>query len=282
MTEPGAEFRGGPLRRAVDRVKRHSVVFFIVTFVTLGAFAIKAEEVVVWARDKVNVVANPHADEYAALKTLDLDTRLEFFEDKFGTARSVFDLCKESVACPDMQGNTLRMFIHETDDVQVRAVFDGEQLKMYAITLMSDELSPPIEWLDWDMGELGKLSFAKALDAVETVDEPTDAEIFLGPQASAYAEVVPGGAPAQYRGLFLAHAPGGYSGLKSSFDLDSGRELQEAQDLGRPPDPTTLMRFRSGSTPNTFGEFRDDGGAVALLLHEAGDLIPMLFLGTEL
>jgi hypothetical protein len=238
------------------------------------SFAIKAEDVFTWGRDKLYAISNPHAAEYAALETLDLDTRLEFFEDNFGTAKSVFDLCSEALVCPEDGGDELRMYIHETDDLAIRAVFDDEQLEMYAVTLMSDTLSPAMNWLDWDLGDLGQVTFDEALDTVETIQEPTDYEIFLGPQATAYAEVVAAGAPANYRGLLLGWAPDGYAAEGMAFDLDSAHAGLD--DLG------VLAEFRSGTKPNTFGEFRDDGGAVGNLLHEAGELIPLLFVGTEL
>jgi hypothetical protein len=39
-------------------------------------------------------------------------------------------------------------------------------------------------------------------------------------------------------------------------------------------------RFRSGSAPDTFGEFRDDG-YVGNLMHESENAISLLHLGTE-
>lgn len=272
----------GALQRSINQIKAHPMIILAVAVVGVGGFMIKAEDVFVWGRDKVETVVNPHLAEYEALQTLDLDTRLEYFESNFGTAKAVYDLCEETLACPEEQGGDLRMYIHETDDLAVRAVFEDEQLEMYTYTLMSDKLSPELEWLDWTLGQLGETSFAEAIDEVEPVDEPTDSEIFMGPQAVAYAEVIAGGAPAQYRGMLLAHAPDGYSGPGTSFDTDAGFQIAEAQIQEQPPAPAVVERFRSSTTPNTFGEFRDDGGAVGVLLHEAQELIPLLFVGTEL
>ena len=173
--------RGGALKRGINRLKEHPLVAFAIAVVGIGAFMIQAEDVITWGREKVDVIVNPNSAEYEALTTLDLDTRLEYFESNFGTAKAVYDLCRESIACTEEQeNNPPRMYVHETDDVVIRAVFQDEQLEMYAITLMSDTLSPDVDWLDWPLGQLGEISFAEALDGVETVEGPTDVEIFMG------------------------------------------------------------------------------------------------------
>ncbi len=282
MVEPDDESAtDSSVRRMIDRVKAHPVVVLAVAVVGVGAFAISVENVVVWTQDRVQGITNPYAADYEALETLDLDTRLEFFEANFGTARSVYDLCDEALECPEGEQDPPLMYLHETDDLAVRAVFEGEQLQMYAVTLSSDKLSPEMEWLDWGLGSLGDVTFAEALEAIETVAEPTDAEIFMGPQAVAYAEVVAAGAPARYRGLLLAHAPGGYSGPGTSFDTDSGFLLAESQGTELPANPAVAERFRAATTPNTFGEFRDDGGIIGDVMNEAQQVIPLLFVGTE-
>lgn len=286
MAEPDPEMApdGAPqssVGRLIARVRAHPVVAVAVAIVGVGTFAISVENVVVWTRERAQEIANPNAAEYEALETLDLDTRLEFFEANFGTAKSVYDLCEEALLCPEGEQSPPVMYLHETDDLAVRAAFEGEQLQMYAVTLRSDALAPEMQWLDWPLGRLGEVSFAEALNNVETVAEPTDLEIFMGPQAVAYAEVVAAGAPAQYRGLVLAHAPDGYSGPGTSFDTDAGFQLAESQGAGAPDDPEVAERFRSGTTPNTFGEFRDDGGTVGSHMNEAQQVIPLLFVGTE-
>lgn len=272
----------GALKRRVDRLKAHPLIAVSATVVALGAFLINAEGVFVWGREKVNVVVNPNSADYQALQTLDLDTRLEYFEANFGTARAVYDLCEEALICSDEHEGDPRMYLHATDDVVIRAVFHDEQLQMYAVTLMSDKLAPEIEWLDVPLGRLGEVSFAEALDGVDGIDGPTDLEIFMGPQATAYAEVVAAGAPAQYRGLLLAHAPAGYSGPGTSFDTDAALQMSESQLKELAPAAGTVDQFRSSSTPNTFGEFRDDGGTVGVLMREAQNAVPLLFIGTEL
>ncbi len=272
----------GALKRGIGRLQAHPLIVIVVAVVGIGAFMIKAEDVFIWGRDKVNSVVNPDSAEYQALQTLDLDTRLEYFEANFGTARAVYDLCEDALVCADEGEDDPRMYVHGTDDVVIRAVFQNEQLEMYAVTLMSDELAPEIEWLDLRLGRLGEASFAEALEEVEAIDGPTDLEVFMGPQAVAYAEVVAAGAPARYRGLLLAHAPNGYSGSGTSFDTDAALQISDSQIGGQPPAPDVVDKFRSSTTLNTFGEFRDDGSTVGVFLHEAQNAIPLLFVGTEL
>ena len=91
----------------------------------------------------------------------------------------------------------LRMFVHETEEMTVRAVFDGDSLEMYAVTLMNDTLSPSVNWL-------GQQDFR--------------------------------------------------------LDWDSASELARTDTEEGPYDPVMVERFRSASNPNTYGEFRDDGG----------------------
>lgn len=281
MGEPEAKpTPGSSLKATIDHIKGHPVIYTIGAAIAALIFVFDATDAFTRAKDVITDLQNPHAAEYAALETLDLDTRLEFFEDNFGTARSVFDLCQDGT-CPEPAPDSLRMYIHETDDLAIRAVFDGDQLEMYLVTLMSPTLSPPVEWLGYDLGRLGEVTFTEALTAADSV-ELTDTAIFMGPQATAYADVVSVGAPGSYRGLILAWAPDGYGGPEMAFDLNSGRSLAGAEINGDVPDPTVLSTFRSGTTPNTYGEFRDDGGYVGNLIREANDLIPLLFVGTEL
>ena len=270
---------GSSLKAVIGHIKGHPVIYAIGAVIAALIFVFDATDAFTRAKNVVTDLQNPHAAEYAALETLDLDTRLEFFEHNFGTAKSVFDLCQDGT-CPDPVPESLRMYIHETDDLVIRAVFDGDQLEMCLVTLMSPRLSPPVEWLGYDLGRLGKATVAEVI-AAATI-EPTDTAIFLGAQATAYADVVSVGAPGSYRGLLLAWAPDGYGGPEMAFDLESGLALAEAEINGDVLDPTVLATFRSGTTPNTYGEFRDDGGYVGNLVREANDLIPLLFVGTEL
>lgn len=281
MADPQEDYTPGPgLRRTIDHIKGHPVIYAIGAAIAGLIFVFNATDALTRAKDVVTGLRNPHAAEYAALETLDLDTRLEFFEDNFGTAKSVFDLCQDGT-CPQPAPESLRMYIHETDDLAIRAVFDGDRLELYLVTLMSPELSPVMEWQGYDLGRLGNVTLAEALAAANSI-EPTDSAIFMGPQSTAYADVVSVGAPGRYRGLLLAWAPDGYGGPEMAFDLDSGRMLVEAEINGVAPDPAALATFRSATTPNTYGEFRDDGGYVGSLVQEANDLIPLLFVGTEL
>lgn len=271
---------GKGITGAIERAKKHPVVIMVGTFGAVLAFVLAMTDQFARIGNMYSQWRNPNATEYAALESLDLDSRPEFFEDTFGRAKKSLDVCRE-IACTQPAPDSLRMYIHESEGITVRAIFEGNTLEMYAVTLMNETLSPPITWLGYDLGELGKVTFAEAVGVVESV-EPTDAAVFVGPQSSAYAEVVATGAPGRYRGLLLAWAPDGYGAGDLTFDVDAAHELTEMEIQERPYDPAVLTRFRSATTPNTYGEFRDDGGYVGQLVHDARELITLLYVGTEL
>lgn len=167
---------------------------------------------------------------------------------------------------PDVDNQSVIMNIYEpgSDLFEVRAIFVDSSLEWYAVTLLSDELKPQIEWLDHDLGDLGRVTFAEALEVPGV--EPTDVDVFLGPQSRAYVEIVAAGAPAGYRGLILGSAPTGWSG-ESSFDVESATVLTQLNEGSY--DAEVAEPFRSHSRPNTFGEFVDDGGLVSTLARDA-------------
>lgn len=219
---------------------------------------------------------NTRAVEREALASIDLDVTAEYFEQRFGIAKTSVDPCA-SQTCEGVQPGALRLNTYETERATVRALFDANRLAFYTVVAQAEDLLYDMRWLGHELGTLGQASFAGALGEAG-ISEPTDAEIFLGPRSSAYAEVFSAGASANYRGLYLAFAPYGSQGEKVRFDLDAARMLQESEDASGTFDPLALSEFRSSSTPNTFGEFRDDG-PVAALVKEG--LVSILYLGVE-
>lgn len=157
-------------------------------------------------------------------------------------------------------------------------MFDSNSLALYAMTLMSADLQPPMTFVGGSLGKLGTVTFEQALGI-----QPTDAAIHMGPSSSAYAEVLAGGRPAHYQGLLLAWAPAGFASSPMRWNMNGARAFEQASRLpGGFFDPTTDSAFRAGSTPNTFGRFRDNGGFVASVAHHAFQLIPLLYAGTDL
>jgi hypothetical protein len=160
------------------------------------------------------------------------------------------------------QAVTISMY--ESDLVAVRALYVESSLDWYAVTLLNDELEPPMTWLGHELGAQGRVTYSEALKVPDV--EPTDVDMFLGPQSSAYVEIVAAGAPADYRGLLLASAPTGWSG-EGSFDRESAEAIVQLNEA--PYDSQVAEPFRSNSRPNTFGEFLDDGGIVSQLARAA-------------
>lgn len=271
--------RGSWLGSTLDHVKSHPVVYAVTAVVTSLTFFFNTSDLAQRSWALIDGRRNPHADELVALTELDLDTRLAFFEETFGTAREVIDVCAESV-CAEPAPPSLLMYVHETPNVEVRAVFEGDRLELYVVTLRSDEMAPPMLWLGHDLGALGEVTFEQALGVPPV--EPTDHATFLGPQAVSHVEVVAAGAPADYRGLILAWAPDGYGGPPLRFALEPAQAIASSSTDGVDPDPGQIAAFRSSTTPNAWGEFRDDGGYVGNLAREADDMISLLFIGTEL
>src|SRR4029453_9017880 len=112
----------------------------------------------------------------------------------------------------------------------------------YTVTLMDQSLTPPINWLDHELGELGRVTFAEALDVVGTV-QPTDVAVFMGPKSSAYTEVVAAGGPGRDRGLLPPWAPDGYGAGDLTFDVGAADQLAEASNREAPGESAALARF---------------------------------------
>ncbi|HLU55878.1 MAG TPA: ETEC_3214 domain-containing protein [Pseudonocardia sp.] len=216
---------------------------------------------------------HPHAWVYDRLAQVELGVTPEFLAEQLGAPRRSVDLCEEIPCPPEAAGRTLTMNLYRLRSVEVRALFDGTSLEWFAITLLSDDLHPPVRWIDLELGELGTFTFADAMEAAGT--DPTDIDLFLGPRSAAYVEVVSVGAPGDYHGLILACAPGGGAG---HFD----REAADAVDAigGEPLDPAVAEPFRVTSMPDTFGEYVDDGGVVSRMASDAGFTRVLLYLFT--
>lgn len=268
------------VQRMDGRVRRRPVVALIGLVLAPVIYLTSATGAVASVYEFVRDVIAPNRAELSALTELDLGMRLAAFEDTFGVAKQVVDLCAEG-QCPDDAPESLQMYIHETDDLTVRAVFAGDRLDLYAVTLAGSDVTPPIRWLGFEMGELGRVTFSEAWSKTEGVS-PTAHDLFFGAKAISYAEVASVGAPGKYRGLLLGWAPEGYAGPEVPFDSSAAMAVQQQALDGIEDGGPTLERFRSNSAPNTWGEFRDDGGYVSRLARNAEDVRVLLHVGTEL
>lgn len=264
MAEKSSPNGGSRVHDTIERLKKHPVLSVILfSSALIGAVAV-LWGAVVSSGDLMSDIIDPNKEQYAALDAIDLDVRLEFFEENFGTAKSVVNACEHVDPCPNTGTESPQLYIFETGEVVVRALFEGNSLRAYLVTTRVDSFNPDVTWLGHDLGKLGQASIAEML-AVPAI-QPTDTSVFSGPRSMSYAEVFAAGAPARYRGLILAWSP---EGSQTDLDVDAAQEvairsLQEEDTV--PAD--TLSRLRENTVPNTFGEFRDDG-RVGEWLHSA-------------
>ncbi|MBG0741055.1 hypothetical protein IV500_16910 [Paeniglutamicibacter antarcticus] len=263
--------------RWIDGAKRHRLVVAATAALAVVTFFATAFGYVGDSIQTISNWANPHRSQYEALAVLDLDLTPAYVESKLGQPNSIVNWCV-AMGCPASEPrDTVKIYIFNTPQYVVRAVFDSNSLALYAVTLMSADLQPPMTFGE-SLGKLGTVTFEQAQGI-----HPTDAAIHMGPASSAYVEVLAGGRPAHYQGLFLAWAPAGWASSPMRWDMNGARTFDQASQLpGGFFDPTTVSAFRAGSTPNTFGRFRDNGGFVASVAHHAVQLIPLLYTGTEL
>lgn len=273
--EPGGPSRPHPVTRAIDSAKRHPVVLIATTVLAVLVFFGTVSDVFGRVTGAVTGVVNPHEQVYEHLEQVELGVTPQYLAERLGTARRSIDLCEEIPCPPEVTGQTLTMNLYQSEFVAVRALFSDSGLEWFAITLLSDDVNPPMTWLGHDLGALGDVTFAQALEAAEV--EPTDVDMFLGPQSTAYVEVVTAGAPGDYRGLLLASAPEGWS---DDFERDAADAVERMNDA--PYDPAVAGPFRSASQPNTYGEFLDDGGVVSVLARDPEFDRVLLYMFTSL
>ncbi len=231
--------------------------------------------------------ARPYESEYAALANLDLEMTSAAVEKLLGVPVRNYDLC-EALAGPDpaLGGSTVedgKLLVYEVKGGAVRAVFDDDQLMLYLVTPRALDFRPPIVWLgDSTQGRLGEKTFAEVLQGVTAgADVPSDVFAGATPRFAAYAETFAYGAPGNYQGFMMAYTPEGdtdQKAQKDSFNFDAALELAMAEGRGDADDPALVKAFRSKSTPNTYGSFKDDG-AVGTLARDAANVYSILLVG---
>jgi hypothetical protein len=263
MPEPAGPDRPHLVARVVDRAKRHPVVLALTTLVAVLVFLGTVGDLYGRISGGVSGALNPHRQEYERLARIDLGVTPQYLAQVLGPARRSADLCREIPCPPEAATRNPTMEVYESELATVQALFVDSSLEWYAVTLLSDQLNPPMEWLGHDLGALGDVTYAQALEVPGV--EPTDVDVFLGPRSAAYVEVVAAGATADHRGLILANAP--EAGPAGAFERDAADAVERLNDA--PYDPAVAAPFRSRSQPDTFGEFVDDGGAVSVLVRDA-------------
>lgn len=228
----------------------------VATFVTT-AWALTSRTV-----DAVDGLVNPRAGLYADLEALRLDVTPQTVDRALGPPTSSLPA---PVECPECGPLSLRIY-RVQDEVTVRALFEGEALRLYLVTAVEPDATPPIRWGDSELGRLGETTFAAASTVSGTALEPTDAVLWPGNRRIAYVEVFALGAPGRYEGLLLGHTT---EGVPTAFDLDGAGAVGDASDAAPGSEmPPEARDFRDAARPNTFGGFRDDG-PLAQLVRDA-------------
>jgi hypothetical protein len=259
----GSAGPGSRARRVGRRTKKHRLLVLLVLLVAVlagGTVVGTVSGAIPGAARAALDASNPYRDEYGGLAALRIGIPADYVESLLGRADSVDRLC-EVVTCPtDASAATATVRVYRSEHAVVRAVFRNGILTAYLVTTTARDFTPRITWLGVDFGRLGRVTFEEVLPS-NGAPEPSDASVFPGPGTPSYAEVLMGGGPSRFRGFLLGSAPDGYRGAGMEWNADAARDLatwQRDNPVGG-LDPDVASGFRSGSMPNTFGAFRDDG-----------------------
>lgn len=256
------------LAGGVQRARKRPIVVLVATLVTVVAAVGTVGGGASWAYGRLHDLFNPHAQDYQNLAALEPGLSRAFVEDRFGKPRKTTLLCATGICPPQIQQVNPTVSRYGSNAVALQAVYVRGTLEWYAVTLLSGDVEPPMTWLDHDLGKLGRTTYREAF-AVPQI-QPTDTDMFLGPQSTAYVELFAGGAPAHYEGLFLGSAPSGLGDVE--FDRSAAEDMERLNDRSDSNDHAfdamASDRFRSHSEPNTYGRFVDSG-PMAKLFEDA-------------
>lgn len=197
------------------------------------------------------------------LSVLALGISPEFFTKKVDPQQSV-DLCDLDDQCLQPQGDHLTMSVTTSTNLVVRAVFEKRRLVMYLITLRTNSLAPTMPWLDYNLGELGKVSLKDAFTRIDA-DVPKKMSFLQFRNKASFSTVVSPGAPGKYQGLVLAFDPFGAQDDPIDLDLKNGNVLAANKLKKTQSSPRVLASFEQSTVPNTYGIFKDDGHLHELL-----------------
>jgi hypothetical protein len=260
---------GGRLARAIAAHKKRT---FWVVLGVIGALAggiSNVGGVVSSASSQINNIIHPYQKEQEVIDSLTLQQTTGFVNSKFGEPQQSEDLCARARICGQDTSHDLKLKVYRNEHYILRAVFDGDSLEFFAVTMKSGKFKPHPKW-NYDIGPLGDRTYKQAFQGLEW----TEAAIQSRPKALTYAEVTPLGGPGNYSGLVLASAPDGAS---QRWDTAAAQELLAVQSAsgGRLTGLSAADPFRANSVPNTFGIFHDDG-FLGTLLHEPQNAISIL------
>jgi hypothetical protein len=284
MTQPTQEKDTSNSRvvRTIESLKKHPLVTVLGTLVAVVAGCATIMDMSERMAPVVENVIAPTRAQEEAISSLALEQTVDFVNGKLGQPQQSEDLCRVVPICSSTRTGEPTLNVYRDEHYTVRAVFEANSLEFFSVTLESEIFRPHIKWNGYDLGVLGQVKYAEAYQPVTVNVEPTAVMIFLGPQSSAYTEVVAPGAPGDYQGLILASAPDGNGEV--AWDMEGAVALNEAQlaSAGKPASLDQAHEFRAGSAPNTFGMFHDDGDHIGNLLHDPQNALTLLYAGTNL
>lgn len=210
---------GNRLLKILETLKRHPLIVILGVLVAVAASFTTVLDMTERVKPIISNAIDPYHAQKEAVNSLQLQQTVDFVNSNLGQPEVSEDLCKVTATCTNGEQSRMLLNIYRDEQYTIRAVFDENSLDFFAVTLQSEKFKPQIHWLDYDLGALGTVTYQQAYDPVDGVVEPT-AQIFFGPQTTAYAEVFAAGAPAQYQGLMLGWAPDGFGNLP--WDLAGG------------------------------------------------------------
>ncbi|MFT3876354.1 MAG: hypothetical protein QM708_08035 [Propioniciclava sp.] len=215
--------------------------------------------------------ATPGGTAAAVPAVLHIDSDVEDVTAQLGAPAWTTDAC-EHLDCT-AKTEPLELSVYQSQGLQIRVVTRRLRVVAFTVTALRKDVRPSVTWLDHNLGKLGQMTFADVYQVTSPPLEPTDTAVFKGPRDSIYVDIVSTGAPGDYQGLILALAPGVVTGDQFAdywwgvLPADGGELNLEA-----------LSGFRSGTSPDTFGVYMDDGD-IATLFGEADNVQTLLAAG---
>lgn len=276
MTEAPEDDKGpgGRLARAIAAHKQRTFWVVLGVLAAIAGGINNVGGVFSNASSLINNIAHPYQIEQEAIDSLTLRQTRESVNSKFGEPQQSEELCARTRLCGQDRSHDLKLNIYRNEHYTLRAVFDGNSLEFFAVTMESGKFKPRPKW-NYDIGPLGDRTYRQAFPGLEM----TKAAIQSTLKSNTYAEVTPLGAQGNYSGLVLASVP---DGSNQRWDSAAAQELLAAQNSSghgltglEAADP-----FRASSVPNTFGIFHDDG-FLGSLLHNPQNAISILYEGAS-
>src|SRR5690349_3975043 len=97
--------------------------------------------------------ADPFQAQKEVIDSLALEQSVELVNSKLGVPQESHPLCSKISSCSQNTSGEPLLNIYRDKHYTVRAVFGGNSLKFFAVTMETDQFKPHIRWL-YDLGQL--------------------------------------------------------------------------------------------------------------------------------